>query len=242
MAAAATSALVLSTLTRHARVGHQPLDDRDDPAPLLGGGTGCAPGRVDSPPTSRRSAPSATSARPCSTAAPASSHRPPSENESGVTLTTPMTAGRALHTSPHVNTGAAYRRSHWKDQDGTSGKLVERRVGEPAHGRHAFVDECLLALGRTFVETAAGLDDLGGIRPDGLGVVGRWRRSSPATGRLESSAESQPTAKRARPTSTAAMRALTPLNAEAAEEVPATDAARAGPRSSWPRPGWRRCP
>src|SRR3954454_2153169 len=53
--------------------------------------TGSAPGRVDSPPTSRIAAPSAASSRPCATASSWSSHSPPSENESGVTLTTPMT-------------------------------------------------------------------------------------------------------------------------------------------------------
>src|SRR5918995_6098010 len=56
-------------------------------------GTGSAPGRVDSPPTSRMSAPSPASARPCSTAASASRNSPPSENESGVTLTIPMRTG-----------------------------------------------------------------------------------------------------------------------------------------------------
>src|SRR6185437_12414994 len=35
------------------------------------------------------------SASPCATAASGSSHRPPSENESGVTLTTPMTRQRS---------------------------------------------------------------------------------------------------------------------------------------------------
>ncbi len=46
-----------------------------------------APGRVDSPPTSSRSAPASASARPCATAASASRKRPPSEKLSGVTLT-----------------------------------------------------------------------------------------------------------------------------------------------------------
>ena len=55
--------------------------------------TGSAPGRVDSPPMSRIAAPCATSARPWAIAASGSSHSPPSENESGVTLTTPMTTG-----------------------------------------------------------------------------------------------------------------------------------------------------
>ena len=53
-------------------------------------GTGAAPGRVDSPPTSSTSAPSNASRRPWFTAASRSRNAPPSENESGVTLTTPM--------------------------------------------------------------------------------------------------------------------------------------------------------
>ena len=55
--------------------------------------TRSAPGRVDSPPTSIRSAPSAIIARPCSTAPGVSANSPPSENESGVTLRTPITTG-----------------------------------------------------------------------------------------------------------------------------------------------------
>src|SRR4051794_33240589 len=54
--------------------------------------TGEAPGRVDSPPTSRTRAPSSASCKPWATAAPESRNSPPSENESGVTLTTPMTS------------------------------------------------------------------------------------------------------------------------------------------------------
>ena len=56
--------------------------------------TGSAQGRVLSPPTSRMSAPAATSASPCATAASTPACRPPSENESGVTLTIPITSGR----------------------------------------------------------------------------------------------------------------------------------------------------
>ena len=52
--------------------------------------TGAAPGRVDSPPTSMMSAPASSIARACGVAAP-SIQRPPSENESGVTFSTPMT-------------------------------------------------------------------------------------------------------------------------------------------------------
>src|SRR6266851_3845345 len=50
-----------------------------------------APGLVDSPPTSTMSAPAAASLRPCAIASSGPNHFPPSENESGVTLITPMT-------------------------------------------------------------------------------------------------------------------------------------------------------
>src|SRR5512140_2607564 len=53
--------------------------------------TGRARGFVASPPTSRISAPSRSSCSPCATATSASRYCPPSENESGVTLTTPIT-------------------------------------------------------------------------------------------------------------------------------------------------------
>ena len=62
-------------------------------------GTGSAPGRVDSPPTSRIAAPSAASRRPWVTAASRSNHSPPSENESGVTLTTPMISAEDMAAS-----------------------------------------------------------------------------------------------------------------------------------------------
>ena len=52
--------------------------------------TGAAPGRVDSPPMSRRSAPLASSASAWATAASTDANRPPSEKESGVVFTTPM--------------------------------------------------------------------------------------------------------------------------------------------------------
>ncbi len=55
--------------------------------------TGSAPGRVDSPPMSIRSAPASASASPCAIAASGSRKSPPSENESGVTLITPISAG-----------------------------------------------------------------------------------------------------------------------------------------------------
>src|SRR3954452_6702960 len=55
--------------------------------------TGSAPGRVDSPPMSTMSAPSSFAWR---TAASTSRYIPPSEKESGVTFTTPMTAGKLV--------------------------------------------------------------------------------------------------------------------------------------------------
>ena len=56
-------------------------------------GTGVWPGRVDSAPTSITSAPSSTSLRACACAVSVDSKRPPSENESGVTLRMPMMTG-----------------------------------------------------------------------------------------------------------------------------------------------------
>ncbi len=55
-----------------------------------------APGRVDSPPTSTMSAPRPRASRPWAMAASGSNHWPPSEKESGVTLTTPMTSVRSV--------------------------------------------------------------------------------------------------------------------------------------------------
>ncbi|AMD55941.1 hypothetical protein ATO49_25600 [Mycolicibacterium fortuitum subsp. fortuitum DSM 46621 = ATCC 6841 = JCM 6387] len=55
------------------------------------GSTRTAPGRVDSPPTSMIAAPAAARASPCSTARSRSMNLPPSEKESSVTFTTPMT-------------------------------------------------------------------------------------------------------------------------------------------------------
>ena len=51
------------------------------------GSTGSAPGRVDSPPTSTMAAPAANRSIPWAIALAGSNQRPPSENESGVTLT-----------------------------------------------------------------------------------------------------------------------------------------------------------
>ncbi len=58
-----------------------------------------APGRVDSPPTSMICAPSLTIRNPCSTATSGSKNAPPSENESGVTLSTPITMPRCVRST-----------------------------------------------------------------------------------------------------------------------------------------------
>ncbi|MCW0466050.1 hypothetical protein NB705_003123 [Xanthomonas sacchari] len=70
-------------------------------------GTGVAPGRVDSPPMSSTSAPSPARRRPCATAASTLAWAPPSENESGVTLTMPITRGRSSSSrwAPHCRLG-----------------------------------------------------------------------------------------------------------------------------------------
>ena len=56
--------------------------------------TGSAPGRVDSPPTSTIAAPSAASSARVRDGRVGVEVQPPSENESGVTFTTPMTTGQ----------------------------------------------------------------------------------------------------------------------------------------------------
>jgi hypothetical protein len=56
--------------------------------------TPVAPGRVLSAPRSTRSAPSAINCLACAIASAGMRYRPPSENESGVTLTTPITSVR----------------------------------------------------------------------------------------------------------------------------------------------------
>ena len=86
-----TVSIEIGTLTRPANCSITGITRRSSSASL----TGKAPGRVDSPPTSMISAPCSTSCRACATAAGGSRNRPPSENESGVTFTMPITsAGR----------------------------------------------------------------------------------------------------------------------------------------------------
>ena len=98
-AASATAALDVSTLTAtplptSARIAGTTRRVSSSAS------TRSAPGRVDSPPTSTMSAPAAHIASPCPTAASKSAYRPPSLNESGVTLSTPITTHRSGCGSP----------------------------------------------------------------------------------------------------------------------------------------------
>src|SRR5688500_5707743 len=96
--------------------------------------TGAAPGRVDSPPMSRMSAPSAASWLPCATAWSGSRNSPPSEKESGVTLTTPMTLqlSMAALSSPAqmrwlvdgMNVIGSRPDGWWRDRRGAMRRLV----------------------------------------------------------------------------------------------------------------------
>src|SRR5213083_1376061 len=63
-------------------------------------GTGGAPGRVDSAPTSSIAAPSATISAAAAAARPGSRWRPPSENESGVAFRMPTSATRSRTRGP----------------------------------------------------------------------------------------------------------------------------------------------
>ena len=84
----------LRRVDRDGNLTLQRVEHRLDPAELLSADTPSEPGRVDSPPTSTIAAPSSTIRRAEATASSARKLTPPSENESGVTLTTPITDGR----------------------------------------------------------------------------------------------------------------------------------------------------
>ena len=70
--------------------------------------TATAPGRVDSPPMSSMEAPSASIFRAARDASSAWLKRPPSENESGVTLRMPMTAGHSIRSAPSVRIAGSF--------------------------------------------------------------------------------------------------------------------------------------
>src|SRR5690606_8841424 len=91
-AAAATAARVVSTLMGTPAAAKSRITGSTR-AISVSASTRSAPGRVDSPPTSTRSAPCSRMRTACATAASRSAYRPPSEYESGVTLSTPITTG-----------------------------------------------------------------------------------------------------------------------------------------------------
>src|SRR5579884_377904 len=106
-AAWATSALEVST--------HSRAEVPQSASPWMTGSTrafsssavtGAAPGRVDSPPMSRISAPSASRRRPWATAASGARNRPPSEKESGVTLITPIRVKGGAPILPAATSGS----------------------------------------------------------------------------------------------------------------------------------------
>src|SRR5690606_30444622 len=133
-ARSATTARVVSTLTTAPSAASAEITGSTR-ASSASTGTRPAPGRVDSPPTSRTSAPSPRSSRPCATAASGSYHSPPSENESGVTLTTPMTSMRP--TSASSSSPATTKRSTGLAPQDEAHRLGARRAVAhlAAHGR-----------------------------------------------------------------------------------------------------------
>src|SRR3954466_8145700 len=90
-------------------------------------GMGSAPGREDSPPTSTQSAPCSTSRSAASTALAASAWRPPSLNESGVTLRMPKMRGRSVIGDP----GGRPEERHGL---GSAGGVGEHAAGRERHG------------------------------------------------------------------------------------------------------------
>ena len=104
MEASATVARMVSTLTGIPAAANSRTTGTTRPS-SSSAVTRTAPGRVDSPPTSMRSAPSAMSRRARATATAGSFQRPPSEKLSSVTLTMPMTRQRSATGS--TGSGAA---------------------------------------------------------------------------------------------------------------------------------------
>ena len=89
----------LRRVDRHRRageVGEHRLDPLAAPRSAL---TPVEPGRVDSPPTSTIAAPASSIPHAVVTAGSTLKCTPPSENESGVTLITPITAGAGKRSS-----------------------------------------------------------------------------------------------------------------------------------------------
>src|SRR5262249_47435569 len=88
--------------------------------------TGVAPGRVDSPPMSTIAQPCAAMLLACATAASAARKRPPSENESCVTLRMPITTGWAP-----ISFRKSSRRARWSARIGLLPRVWH--LAMPAH-------------------------------------------------------------------------------------------------------------
>src|SRR3954447_13276286 len=137
-------------------------------------GTGSENGRVDSPPTSRIVAPSPASSRPWAIAASRSNHSPPSENESGVTLTMPMIrkagatpgiVGARRVRPPPVPAGSGGARLRRQPLD-ERGAREAPLVADPAPGQPAL-------LGEREHRALVDLEQLGGLRGrEDVGQVG----------------------------------------------------------------------
>ena len=109
--------------------------------------TGAAPGRVDSPPTSMKSAPSSRNLRPCVIAWAGSRNRPPSEKESAVTFTMPSTFGRPRRKRggpwPPLRSRAlpaAFRRSPQESRSAPRRSCRRRPAAASASPRRAWAD------------------------------------------------------------------------------------------------------
>src|SRR5690606_12513924 len=137
------------------------------------GSTGSAPGRVDSPPTSILAAPSSIIRAARSTARSGARCSPPSENESGVTLSTPMTSptvtSAAVEEAHGLGPAGYVGAEHPSDRGGDRGGA---RLADAPH-RHAHV------LGLDDHEHSAGVEllldrvrDLGGEPLLHLGAPG----------------------------------------------------------------------
>ena len=103
-------------------------------------GTGSAPGRVDSPPMSRMSAPASARARAAARAVGSVACSPPSEKLSGVTLRMPMIRGRSRARPQTAARGAVERGERLGRQVG-GGDEARRRaaavLGDPVEPQRA---------------------------------------------------------------------------------------------------------
>ena len=104
-------------------------------------GTGCDPGRVDSPPTSMRSAPSAASRKPCSIAASGAAYFPPSENESGVTFRIAITRTRPSGSLERGNRQRGRAPSTWPARVCSSARSARARPSSSASARLRAADQ-----------------------------------------------------------------------------------------------------